>query len=94
VAEWRQRQRRRLLVHFGVRVEHVEDPLGRGDRLLQVGVDATEFLGWSVHQEGGGKKRRELPGRQPTGGNLLCAVPEGRSHPEAANQLHERRQAG
>ena len=32
-----------------------------GDCLLEVGVDATELLGGSVHQEHSGEKRGELP---------------------------------
>ena len=50
----------RLLVHLGVRVEHLEDPLGRGDRLLQVGVHAAQLLRRPVHQEQRGDERREL----------------------------------
>jgi hypothetical protein len=35
-----------------------------------------------------------LTGRQPSGRNLLRAVPEGHRHADAAKQLHQGRQAG
>jgi hypothetical protein len=47
-----------------VRIEHLENPIRCGNRLLQVGIHAAEFLGWRVHHQQSGEKRGELTGRQ------------------------------
>ena len=52
-------------MHLGVRVEHLEDAAGGGDRLLQVGVDAAQLLGRPVGQEQRRDERREVARRQP-----------------------------
>ena len=59
------------LHHLGVGVQQLEDPLGGGRRLLQVGVDAAQLLDRPVHQQQRGHERGELARRQPAGGNLL-----------------------
>ena len=47
----RQRTRARALHDLGMRVEHLEDPVRRRHRLLQVGVHAAETLDRRVEHE-------------------------------------------
>ena len=76
-----------------MRVEHLEDALRCGDRLLQVRVHAAQFFRGTVHQEQRPDEQRELPRRQRAGRDLLAAVHERGGHADAANQLHQRREA-
>ncbi len=92
-AEGRQRGGAGLLFHLGMRVEHVEDPLGGSDRLLQVRVDATELLRRAVHQQQRRHEREERARRHLMRGDLPRAVHERDGHAHAADQLHQRRQA-
>jgi len=77
-----------------LRVEHLEDALGRGNRLLQVRVDATELLRGPYIMNSAAMKPTNSAGRQPSRANLLAAVPERHREGDAADELHQRRQHG
>ena len=50
-AEWRQNPSIRAILDLGVRVQRLEDTLGGGDRLLDVGVHPAQFLHRLIHHQ-------------------------------------------
>ena len=87
-----ERSRPWTLGDLGVRVEQLENPFRRGDRLLQVRIDAAELLDRTVHHESRDDEREEVALRHATGADPVAPVPDQRHDSDAAEKLHERRQ--
>ena len=76
-----------------MRVEHLEDALGRRHRLLEVGVDAAQLLDRAVHHEQRGDERANSPvvERAPARSARL-PYQSSADDRDAAEELHQRRQ--
>jgi hypothetical protein len=82
-----------LLDHFGMGVEHLE-MRSDADRLLQVGVDPTELLGGAVISGNVDMNSAKGASVEAMLRDLRAAVDDRGGHADAADQLHQRRQAG